>query len=74
LLPFHLVVQAIEICEIRDIALNANGILSDLLYRGSEFMLTTTGDENLRSLRGEGLCCCQSDSAAAPCDNCDFSF
>src|SRR5258705_11015822 len=71
---FHLGIQAIEVFKIRDVTLNTNSVPSDQLHCGVEFILTATGDENLRSFSSEQLCCCQADPTIATCDYRDFSF
>lgn len=66
--------KPVQIGEFGDIALNAGDILSNLLHRLIKFGLSAPGDEDIRALRDESLCCRQTD-ATIPCsENCRLAF
>src|SRR6266481_2041471 len=68
----HHGVQAIEVGELRDVALDGGGVRADLPRRHVELGLTAPGDEDVSALLGEPLGGGEADSAIAPGDDRDF--
>jgi hypothetical protein len=66
--------QPIEVCQIRDIALNTSDIFTNLFYGSIQFSLTTTCDKDLRCFGDKALGSRKTYVAAAAGDKSDFSF
>jgi hypothetical protein len=73
LLPPDLCEDAIEIAEVRHVALDAGDIASDLLYRRRQLRIAAPRDEDVRAFVHELLRRRQADAAIAASDERDFS-
>src|SRR5258708_7433141 len=66
--------QAIEIGEVRHVALYAGYNSSDFLDRRRQRRITKVRYENVRAFVHKLLCCGKADAATAASNECDFSF
>jgi hypothetical protein len=73
-LTLHCFVKAVEIGQVRDIALNGCYVLADFGYSRIQFALPAAGDKDIRSFGDELPGSRQADAAAASGYDCDFSF
>ena len=67
-------VKAVEVGEIRDVALHTGDVLSDFLHGGVQLGLAAAGDEDVRALRDKAFGGGQADAAVASGDDRYFSF
>ena len=74
LLLLHRGVRPIEICQLRDVTLNAGDILADLSDRDIELALTAAGDEDMPPFGAKPLGGVEANAAVATRDDRGFSF
>jgi hypothetical protein len=66
--------QAVEVGELRNVALNRGDSPADLLDGGIKLTLATTRDEDVSAVRNEPLCRRQANAAVAAGDEGDLSI
>ena len=63
---------SIEVGEISGVALYAGDVLADELHGLIELLLAASGDEDVRALFDEELCCCERHAGGRGGDDCYF--
>ena len=66
--------KAIEIIDLRDVALNTGRVAADFADGGVKLGLAAAGDEEARALRGETLCGREADAAVRAGDDDNLAF
>src|SRR5258708_33481754 len=70
----NLRVESVKVFQLRNIPLDGRNILSNLRNRNIELLLSPSGDVYVRPLGDELFCCGESHSAAAACDDGNFTL
>src|SRR5262249_50318305 len=70
----HCLEQAVEVCEVRDVALNSGDGLADLLDGGVKLTLAAARDEDVRAFAHKLLRRREANAAIATSNECNFSF
>src|SRR3979490_525383 len=66
-------VEAIEVGQVGNVALNASNIASNCIHSVVKFLLAATGDENIGAISDEELSRGKPYSRSATCHDCNFS-
>ena len=72
-LLFDRLIQAVEVVQVGDIALDRGHVLPDQRLRLVQLGLSWAGDKDIRAFGDKPLCGRQTDAAAAAGDQCHFA-
>jgi hypothetical protein len=72
--PLDLCEETVKVIKVRHVSLHGGDISPDLLYRPSQFLITTPRDEDVRAFVHKLLCRSEANAAIATSNECNFSF